>query len=180
MSSSWPCADRGARPHGHADSGTAATWPCLGVGASLARRQDIRACGRALDIEASLTRFYGTRPAWLDTFDPSTPEGIAAFLDDLRGSTSITDLSENSGISRCSVSRWLSGRTQPRLPDFFQLIEAASVRLVDLIAALVDPSLLPSIHPSGFAWVNAEARLSCPGRSSRAVPWIRDYIDLSP
>ena len=54
--------------------------------------ETFRACGRAhIDVEASLTRFYGTRPAWLDTFDPSTPEGIAAFLDDLRGSTSITD-----------------------------------------------------------------------------------------
>lgn len=142
--------------------------------------ETFRACGRAhIDVEASLTRFYGTRPAWLDTFDPSTPEGVAAFLDDLRGSTSITDLSENSGISRYSVSRWLSGRTQPRLPDFFQLIEAASVRLVDLIAALVDPSLLPSIHP---IWLRLESRR----RGAFELPWtqavvrcleIRDYID---
>ncbi len=143
--------------------------------------ETFRACGRAhIDVEASLIRFYGSRPAWLDTVDPSSPEGIAAFLDDLRGSTSITDLSEHSGISRYSVSRWLAGRTQPRLPDFFCMIEAASVRLVDFLAALVDPAQLPSVHP---IWLRLESRR----RGAFELPWtqavvrcleIQDYIQL--
>ncbi|HCH63405.1 MAG TPA: hypothetical protein DFR83_11410, partial [Deltaproteobacteria bacterium] len=34
--------------------------------------ETFRACGRAhIDVEASLVRFYGTRPAWLDTVDPA-------------------------------------------------------------------------------------------------------------
>lgn len=143
--------------------------------------ETFRACRRAnVDVDASLVRFYGTRPGWLDTVDVATAEGIAAFLDDLRGSTSITDLALHSGISRYSVSRWLSGKTQPRLPDFLCLIEAASVRLVDLMAALVDPAGLASIHAT---WLRLESRR----RGAYELPWtqavvrcleVHDYIRL--
>jgi len=132
--------------------------------------ETLRACRRAhIDVDASLVRFYGTRPAWLEGTDVATAEGVAAFLDDLRGSTSITDLAEHSGISRYSVSRWLSGRTQPRLPDFLRLIEAASLRLVDLLAALVDPALLPSVHPT---WLRLESRR----RGAYELPWTQAVV----
>ena len=132
--------------------------------------ETFRACLRThIDVDAALEQFYGTRPAWLDAVDVASAEGVAAFLDDLRGSTSITDLAEHSGISRYSVSRWLSGRTQPRLPDFLRLIEAASLRLVDLIAALVDPAALPSIHPT---WLRLESRR----RGAFELPWTQAVV----
>ena len=132
--------------------------------------ETLRACRRThIDLEDSFTRFYGQRPAWLDEVDLATDEGVARFLNDLRGSTSITDLARRADISRYSVSRWLSGRTQPRLPDFLRIIEAASLRLVDLLATLVDPRSLPSIHP---IWMRLESRR----RGAFEAPWTQAVV----
>ena len=132
--------------------------------------ETLRACRRThIDLDESFTRFYGQRPGWLDEVDPASDSGVARFLDDLRGSTSITDLAQRADISRYSVSRWLAGRTQPRLPDFLRIIEAASLRLVDLLAALVDPRTLPSIHP---IWLRLESRR----RGAFEAPWTQAVV----
>ncbi len=112
--------------------------------------ETMRAAARTnIDLGAAFAEFYGaTEPTWLDEHDDlRTPGAMAAFLDELRGGTSITDLARRAGISRYSVSRWLSGQTQPRLPDFFRLIESASLRLVDFVTCFVDPHHMPSILP---------------------------------
>ena len=130
----------------------------------------LRVCTRAgINVEDSLRRFYGKQPRWLDEEEPTTPEGVAAFLDDLRGGESITDLSRRAGLSRYSVSRWLSGRTQPRLPDFLRLIEACCLRLGDFIEAFVDPAKLPSISR---VWKRLEARR----RGAFEVPWTQAVL----
>ena len=54
-------------------------------------------------------------------------------------------LAERTGFSRYAISRWLSGQTEPRLPDYFRLFEAASTRLLDLASALVDSAELPTV-----------------------------------
>ena len=118
--------------------------------------ETFRAAGRSgIDVHASLERFYGVRPPWLDDLDPSTPEAIARVIDDMRGSATVSDLARRAELSRYSVSRWLSGRTQPRLPDFLRVVQAASLRVVDLVAALVDPKEVPEISE---LWERLEAR----------------------
>jgi transcriptional regulator with XRE-family HTH domain len=130
----------------------------------------LRAAGRAgVDLPAALTRFYGRRPPWLDELDPASPAAVARLLDDLRGSASITDLARRSGQSRYSLSRWLGGQTQPRLADFLCLVEAASVRLVDLLAVLVDPATLPSM---AALWARVEARR----RGAHELPWTQAVL----
>ena len=130
----------------------------------------LRAAGRSgLDVPAALTQFYGHRPAWLDELAVDSPAAIARLLDDLRGNTPINDLVAASGISRYSISRWLSGHTQPRLPDFLRLIEAASVRLIDLLAALADPATMPTIEP---IWKRLEARR----RGAGQLPWTQAVL----
>lgn len=125
-------------------------WP---TGAEL-----LRAAERSgVDLPLALTRFFGRRPAWLDQHPAASPEAVAAMLDDLRGSVSVSDLAVHAGISRTRVSRWLGGQTQPKAPDLLRLVEAASLRLVDLLAELVDPHLLPSITA---VWERLEARRS--------------------
>lgn len=132
--------------------------------------ETLRACRRThIDVEDAITRFYGRRPRWLDEVDPATPEGVARLLDDLRGSTTISDLARRADLSRYSVSRWLSARTQPRLPDFLRLVEAASLRLVDLLAALVDPDTLPSVRPM---WERLESRR----KGAFAAPWTQAVV----
>jgi transcriptional regulator with XRE-family HTH domain len=117
-----------------------------------------------VNVPQAFREFYRTAPRWLDTHDPSSPAGVAAFLNDLRGSTSMVELSRYSGKSRFAVARFLSGDAEPRLPDFLRLIEASSLRLLDFIEQLVDPRLLPSAREP---W----ERLSAARRLAYDEPW---------
>lgn len=71
---------------------------------------------------------------------------MAAFLRHLRGKTPIARIAERAERNRSSVSRWLDGSAQPKLPDFLRLVDVPSRRLPDLVAALVDPAELPSMR----------------------------------
>jgi DNA-binding phage protein/DNA-binding Lrp family transcriptional regulator len=137
-------------------------WPTAAETFRAARRSGI-------DLERALARFYGERPRWLEELEPTTPEAIARLLNDLRGSASITDLARRAGLSRYSVSRWLSATTQPRLPDFLRAVEAASLRSVDLLAAFVEPAAMPSVAP---LWRRLEARR----RSAHEQPWTQAVL----
>jgi hypothetical protein len=75
---------------------------------------------------------------------PKDEVGVVALLRELRGDSRINDLAKTIGCSRFSVTRWLNGTTQLRLPEFLAFIEATSLRLLDFLAALVDPHKLPS------------------------------------
>lgn len=121
-----------------------------------------------VDVPAAFRDFYRTAPRWLDELDPASPQGVAAFLADLRGSTSVVELSRYSGKSRFAVARFLSGDAEPRLPDFLRLIEAASLRLLDFIEQLVDPRVLPSIRQQ-WEQLNVARRLAYDEPWSQAV-----------
>ena len=130
----------------------------------------LRACGRDnIDVPDAISRFFGRRPAWLDGVDPASPPGVAQLLDDLRGSASVSELARRAQLSRFSVGRWLSGQTQPRLPDFLCLVEAASLRVVDLLTALVPAARLPTIGPLA-------ARLDLHRRSAAEAPWLQAVV----
>jgi transcriptional regulator with XRE-family HTH domain len=124
-----------------------------------------------IDLVASFRAFYGaTEPTWLGAIDDhASPEAVAAFLDEMRGSLSVTDLARHASRSRTRVSRWLSGGTQPRLPDFFRMIEATSLRLVDFISSFVSPEQVPSILP-------LYRRLEARRRGAFEVPWTQAVL----
>jgi DNA-binding phage protein len=105
---------------------------------ALARRTGV-------EPQRALQRFYGHEPAWMKRSDPASRAGAAALLDDLRGRRSIAELARAVGYTRFAVSRWLSGRTQPSLPDFLRVLDAASLRLADFVAEFVDPARVPAL-----------------------------------
>lgn len=70
---------------------------------------------------------------------------LPAWLNALRGSTSVTDLAVRMQRSRFSARRWLLGEAEPRLPDFFRLVDAITGRLPDWIAAFVPIESVPSL-----------------------------------
>lgn len=72
---------------------------------------------------------------------------IACWLDELRGTTPLSQLAERARCSRFAVSRFLKGQAQPRLPIFFRLVEAITGRVSDLVAQLVPIELVPSLEP---------------------------------
>lgn len=132
--------------------------------------ETLRAAQRAgHDVPGAVEAFYLKRPPWLESHDPVSPEGVAAFLDDLRGQVSVTDLARRAQLSRHRVSRWLGGKTQPRLPDFLRLVEAASLRSVDFVVALVGPTAVPEVHA---AWARSEARRDGAARH----PWLQAVL----
>jgi transcriptional regulator with XRE-family HTH domain len=127
------------------------------------------------DVEAALVRFYGRRPVWLDgsehaeACDPSSPEGVRRLIEDLRGPTTTVALAERVGRTRFAVARWLKGEAEPRLPDFLRLLEATSLRMLDFIACLVDPSSLPSVADT---YRNLEATR----RAAYEAPWSQAFL----
>jgi transcriptional regulator with XRE-family HTH domain len=112
-------------------------WPTAAAFLARCRKLDI-------DIGGALVALIPRRRQWLAEYDPASPGGLAAFLDELRSGTPIGELARAAGVNRFTVSRWLKGSAQPRLPDFFRMVEAASRRLLDLLSHWVDPERLPS------------------------------------
>ncbi|MDH5675130.1 MAG: DUF4423 domain-containing protein [Myxococcales bacterium] len=93
------------------------------------------------DPRTALERFAPGVP--LD-FDDSGPK-LGAWLAALANGITITELTARSGLSRFAIGRWLSGQRQPRLPDFFRLVDAISGRLPDLVAELVPIAEVPAL-----------------------------------
>lgn len=122
-----------------------------------------------VDVGAALGRFYQREPAWLDAHAPVTREGVAALLEDLRGATPVVELAARTGYSRFAIARWLSGRCEPRLPQFLAVLEACSLRLLDFVAAFVDPAMLPSLERP---WRDLEATR----RAAHDVPWTQAVL----
>jgi transcriptional regulator with XRE-family HTH domain len=141
----------------------------------------LAAAARAgIDVKAAVSRFYLRHPDWLDQVDPTTRQGIACLLNDLRGRTGITELAKAAGKSRFAVARWLHGDAEPKLPEFFLLIEKTSLRLLDFLACFVDPKTMPTVAES---WEELEETR----RTAFDMPWtqavlrvleLRDYADL--
>jgi transcriptional regulator with XRE-family HTH domain len=96
------------------------------------------------DVRAALGRFYRSAPPWLAETEPCSVQGVARFLDDLRGQTTVAELSRRTGYSRFALTRWLRGRADPTLPELLRLIELTTRRVLDFVAAFTDPELLPS------------------------------------
>lgn len=117
-----------------------------------------------VDIRAAVGAFLREQPPWLDDHPMHTREGVTAFLNAVRGQTPIVDLARRCERSRFAVARWLKGTAEPRLPDFLRLLEASSLRMLDFVALLQDPVLLPSVSER---WQQLEAAR----RSAYEQPW---------
>ena len=102
----------------------------------------VRACVVVgVDVEVAISRFQPAAAAAFSADDA----GAAAWLEALRGQSSIQDISARTGISRHALGRWFSGRTRPRLPDFLRLVDALTGRVQDLVAELVDIEQVPAL-----------------------------------
>lgn len=109
--------------------------------------ETFRACERnGVDLAAALKVFFGKAPPdWIDSLNLTTVKAAAALLDEVRGNTPIVKLAARTGFSRYAISRWLSGQTEARLPDYLKLFEATSTRLLDLVSVLVDASTIGTV-----------------------------------
>ena len=123
-----------------------------------------------VDLPEAIRAFYRREPKWLRTHpDPSSREAVAALLDDLRGHAPVVTVARDAGLSRYRVARWLCAETEPRLPDFLRMVEVTSLRLVDFLAALVDPKLLPSMRA-------VHQQHEAARRAAYDVPWTQAVL----
>ena len=114
-------------------------WPTAAESFRAAERNGV-------DLDEALRHFFGKGvPDWVDELNLTTAKAVAALLDEMRGNTSIVELARRTGISRFAISRWLTGQTEPKLPDFFRLFEESSTRLIDLVSVLAEPNTVPLV-----------------------------------
>ena len=107
------------------------------------------------DVRAALEAFYRFAPDWLNAEkDLASPAGVRLLLQDLLAGQPVVEVARAIGRSRFATARWLSGATEPRLPDFLRLIQALTLRVLDFVSVFVDPSVMASIAP---AWQRLEA-----------------------
>jgi DNA-binding phage protein len=131
-------------------------WPTVATFLQLCKRVGI-------DVAASFRKFYGRHPDWLEG-DPCSPQTVVAFLKDLQGTVPLQALARASGQNRFTVSRWLSGTAQPRLPDFLRVVEATSRRTLDFVSTFTNPQNLPCVAK---AW----AKLQRAKQVAYESPW---------
>jgi len=148
----------------------------LGYRSIIAYRWEARVCfptaaevfrflGRlGVDADRALETFFGAAGSWKDRPPLARPEGVVALLGELRGKTSILEIARRSGHSRFSVSRWLKGASEPRLPELLAVVDAMSFRVLDFLSAFTDVAKLPSAAEEWRA-------LSAARTAAYDVPW---------
>ena len=111
-----------------------------------------------------LLRFFPRPPEELAALGTDSARSVAMFLRELQGKTPILSIAKESGYNRYSISRWLAGSVELRLPQFLHLIEVLSRRLLDFLACCTDPATLPSI-------ARDHERLALARETAYAQPW---------
>jgi transcriptional regulator with XRE-family HTH domain len=107
-------------------------------------KEALRVCHKLkIDVGAAFTQF---QPACAQALGKAPPFRVEAWLSELAGSITLSDLAARSGVSRFALARWLRGKTQPRLPDFLALVEAISGRASDLVQGLVAIEQVSELH----------------------------------
>jgi len=104
----------------------------------------LQACDTiGIDVLGAMHRFHAESASLAEGLDQNS---IAGWLNLMRGNIPIVALSERSGYPRFSVSRWLTGQSQPRFPQFLTLLDTITGRASDFISELVDVELIPTLH----------------------------------
>ncbi len=102
------------------------------------------ACERAgIDVVGAFRRFWPPTAPLLTGIDAAT---LAHWLDAMRGKDPVSTVARRTALSRHQVARILSGKTEPRLHQFFALVHACTGRLSDLVAECVDIELIGDLR----------------------------------
>lgn len=99
----------------------------------------------------------------------------------LKGPRKVQHLAAELGVPRTTVSRWLSGKTEPPLPDMFKLMEHGTLAFLEFLAALVTIEELPSLkclHQERMRARNAHYELPYLGGVKPCLG-LRGYLELA-
>ena len=116
-----------------------------------------------VDVAAGLAEFLGG-DSGLALPGPGSDQLVVELLRALRGDFRIGTLARAVGATRLTVTRWLRGESEPRLPQLLQLVRVTTQRLLDFVAIFADPGSLAS---TSSAWRDLQAQL----RVAYDLPW---------
>lgn len=105
-------------------------------------------------------------------FDHSCRRDIGRFIEGLRGSRSLVDIASEVRMDRYLLSRVISGRSDPRLHDFLELIDVLTLAVTDLVSLLVDPVRLAEIAARAQQERNARV-------AAARFPWAQAVLLLA-
>lgn len=91
----------------------------------------------------------GAPAALLNRFAPcrgaTLPGLVSSFLNGASRDRPQAELARALKVNRNTIARWLSGETEPRLPQLLAFVAATTQRLLEFLGGLVDPARLPSV-----------------------------------
>ncbi|MCA9491270.1 MAG: transcriptional regulator, partial [Myxococcales bacterium] len=131
--------------------------------------ETLRACQVVgLDVDGAFRRFATPEIGPPKNLEQS---GLAAWLRALRGVTPVAEIAERAGVSRFVISRWLSGTTRPRLPEFLRLLDALTRRVSEWVVGLVPIEQVPAL-------LEDHQRRASSRRLAAEVPWSEGIVRL--
>lgn len=70
----------------------------------------------------------------------------SAWLRELTRGWAAAELARELGCNRNTVTRWLSGKTEPRVPELLHLVQLTTQRVLDFVAYLVPVGRVPALR----------------------------------
>ncbi len=132
----------------------------LGYRSNVAQRWETEACFPTaagffeictllrIDVRAALVQFLRGEPEWLQARRFVPEQAVPRLLGELLGRARLTNVARAAGYNRYSLGRWLKGTAAPKLPELLRVVQAASRRVLDFVAAFVDPAGIACIARS--------------------------------
>jgi transcriptional regulator with XRE-family HTH domain len=93
-------------------------------------------------VKERLLGFLPDAATALGTARLTHPRAVQLLTQLLVGRTPKCELAHRAGVDRTTLARWLSGHTEPCLPEFLRLVDVTTQRLLDFIALFADPAEL--------------------------------------
>jgi transcriptional regulator with XRE-family HTH domain len=97
-----------------------------------------------LPVRQRILQFWPEVASSLAALRVSSPRGIQQLTRHIVGQVPKQEVAERAGVNRTTLARWLSGSTEPRLPEFLRLVDATTQRLLQFVAQFADPAKLSS------------------------------------